>query len=109
MSNYTEDYADDAALPHVNECPDCKVRDVGTIEKCKAINCKNHACELCIENHGGLCLNHWAEDGHIDDCAGWTGEPCDCAVRLRDKDPDDLPDEASGPDDFRDHYFTRSN
>ena len=69
------------------ECPECHTDDVGNLETCKIVGCGKKACEVCWDAHQEKCLTCWAEiGGHIDDCAGWAGEACDCAARMRDEE-----------------------
>ncbi len=84
MSTYTDDYADDAAMPH--SCPECSQRvDETSVDYCKSGPCTKQACADCREKHNGFCARcHW-----------------------EDTIPEDRPEEAYAPDDFRDHYFTR--
>ncbi len=48
---------------------------------------------ICDEHIGGIAHARWdlceacqlkraSEEGHIDDCPMWCGEPCKCYVRL---------------------------
>ncbi len=79
MSTYTDDYADDAAMPHV--CPECSQRvDEESIRHCKTPHCTKQACHECRWDHNGFCARCYCED--------------------TEEIADDLPDEAYDPQDW---------
>ena len=71
-----------AALEAKEFCRDC--HKFCTWDECE--NCYKPLCDDCQFTYGKqtLCHKHYtariAEDGHIDDCPAWCGEPCNCWV-----------------------------
>jgi len=76
-----------AALEAKEFCRDChKFSNWQECDDCFRPLC--YDCQLTYHRDGGryytLCHQHYtariAEDGHIDDCASFCGEPCNCWV-----------------------------